>query len=199
MRDTDRLAMRLSNRVSIFPIATRRSFLAAIAACAVASSCGGCALLGGAFRPSNPEADRRAANQASRDALKELERLAALNPKKKLVVCFIGATGGSNAGTLSDATREYLDGREFRLIDKDAVKKAFKESGVRANNVFIPAERKKFADALGEDLDYILAGYVETTDASSEDGEESRGKRRVYKLELVDLETNEKREFVADL
>ena len=100
---------------------------------------------------------------------------------------------------------KYISGEELAKeygVSRAAVWKsvrALKESGVSANNVFIPSEREKFVDALGESVDYLLAGYVETREL---DGEESGGKekmKRVYKLELVELETSKKCEFVADL
>lgn len=155
-------------------------------------------MFGGPFRSSNPETDRRAAEKATRGALDELERCASINSDKKITVCFIGVTGGPNAGSLSESTRERLESGSFRLLEKSDVQAALKESGVRANDVFIPRERRKFVEALGEDVDFLLAGYIER--AKDEDDEErSKGKRMVYKLELVNVETNQKSEFIADL
>ena len=84
-----------------------------------------------------------------------------------------------------------------------------KESDVRANNLFIPTERKKFVAALGEPVDYLLAGYVERgivptdganqSDAQNADANENAKKGKIFKLELVELETNRKFEFVAPL
>lgn len=149
------------------------------------------------FHSSNPEADRRAADKAAKDALKELEREAKLHSDKKLVVCFIGVAGGSNAANLSTATRELLEEGDFRLLEKSAVQSALKESGVSPNNVFIPREREKFVAELGEDVDYFMAGYVEKQEEEDDDGKKS--KRTVYKLELVNVATNHKSTFVADI
>ena len=79
-----------------------------------------------------------------------------------------------------------------------------KESDVRANNLFIPTERKKFVDALGEPVDYLLAGYVErgtvpASGAQNAEASEDAPKVKIFKLELVELETNRKFEFVAPL
>ena len=86
-------------------------------------------------------------------------------------------------------------------MEKSATTAAFKESGVRANNVFIPTERKKFIDALGEDVDFLLAGYIENVnpDEDSDGSEARKGRRVVYKLELVDVESNQKSVFTTDL
>ena len=182
---------------------TRRRALFALGATslltAFASLESGCAAFS-SLKPVDAAITNRAAESASRDATRELERLATLHKDGRPSVCFIGVSGGPEAASLSDATRERLgEIKSVKFFEKTAVQAALKESGVSANNVFIPSEREKFVDALGESVDYLLAGYVETREL---DGEESGGKekmKRVYKLELVELETSKKCEFVADL
>ena len=198
MNGRNDVTMSHGNNDPKFPSEARRRFLTACACLTVLPLTEGCAMFGGAFHASDPVADRRAADKATRGALDELERCASLNSDKKLTVCFIGVTGGPNAGDLSNATRERLEGGSFRLLEKSDVQDALKESGVRANNIFIPNERRKFVEALGEDVDFLLAGYVERVD-TDEDEERSRSKRTVYRLELVEIETNKKSTFTADL
>ena len=181
---------------------TRRRALATLGATTLAVALnaveGGCAAFN-AFKSVDVGAATRAAENATRDASRELERLSALHTDRKLSVCFIGVAGGAEASSLSDATRERLgEVKGIKLFDKSTVQEALKESGVRANNVFIPTERAKFVDALGEPVDYLLAGYVEDVDL--EETAETKGKtQRAYKLELVELETNKKCEFLANL
>ena len=177
-------------------VAARRRFLAAFACLASAPFLGGCAVVE-VFHSSDPEADRRAANKATKDALKELEREASLHSDKKLVVCFIGVAGGGSAANLSAATRERLEQGNFRLLEKSAVHAALKESGVSPNNVFIPREREKFVAELGEEIDFLMAGYVEKIVEEDEDGKSI--KRTVYRLDLVNVATNRKSEFVVDV
>jgi hypothetical protein len=177
-------------------VASRRRFLASCALLAGTPFVGGCAVAN-MFHSSNPEADRRAADKATKDALKELEHEASLHSDKKLVVCFIGVTGGPNAANLSSATRELLEEGNFRLLEKNVVQAALKESGVSPNNVFIPKEREKFVSELGEEVDYFMAGYVEKQEDEDDEGEKS--KKTVYKLDLVNVATNRKSEFVAEI
>ena len=106
-------------------------------------------------------------------------------------------TGGPNAANLSSATRELLEEGNFRLLEKNVVQAALKESGVSPNNVFIPKEREKFVSELGEEVDYFMAGYVEKQEDEDDEGEKS--KKTVYKLDLVNVATNRKSEFVAEI
>lgn len=151
-----------------------------------------------------------AVEKATSEALQELQRLTVLNGKQNATLCFLGVSGKGDQSGLSEAARQQIEtGSSFRLLEKSAVQAALKESDVRANNLFIPAERKKFVAALGEPVDYLLAGYVEKgsvpTDganvsaAQNADASESAKKQTVFKLELVELETNRKFEFVAPL
>lgn len=151
-----------------------------------------------------------AVEKATSDALQELQRLTVLNGKQNATLCFLGVSGKGELGGLSEAARQQIEtGSSFRLLEKSAVQAALKESDVRANNLFIPAERKKFVAALGEPVDYLLAGYVEKgvvpTDganvsaAQNGDASGNAKKQTVFKLELVELETNRKFEFVAPL
>lgn len=151
-----------------------------------------------------------AVEKATSDALQELQRLTVLNGKQNATVCFLGVSGKGNLGGLSEAARQQIEtSSSFRLLEKSAVQAALKESDVRANNLFIPAERKKFVAALGEPVDYLLAGYVEkgsvpndganNSAAQNNDASENAKKQTVFKLELVELETNRKFEFVAPL
>lgn len=156
----------------------------------------GCATFG-SFHKSDPAVDERAAQKVAGEALAELDRLSALHKERKISVCFLGVTGGSNAASLSSTTRERLESGDFKLFDKSVVQDALKESGVQPNNIFIPNQRKKFTDALGEPVDYIMAGYVEKDLVDPED--EKSAKKNVYRLSLVEVETNKKVEFVADL
>lgn len=151
-----------------------------------------------------------AVEQATSEALQELQRLTVLNGKPNATLCFLGVSGKGDLGGLSEAARQQIEtSSSFRLLEKSAVQAALKESDVRANNLFIPTERKKFVDALGEPVDYLLAGYVEkgavpndganNSAAQNNDASESAKKQTVFKLELVELETNRKFEFVAPL
>lgn len=151
-----------------------------------------------------------AVEKATANALQELQRLTVLNGKQNATLCFLGVSGKGDLGGLSEAARQQIEtSSSFRLLEKSAVQAALKESDVRANNLFIPTERKKFVAALGEPVDYLLAGYVErgtvppvdanNTDASNADASENGPKVKVFKLELVELETNRKFEFVAPL
>ncbi|MBP3529852.1 MAG: hypothetical protein J6K25_01540 [Thermoguttaceae bacterium] len=151
-----------------------------------------------------------AVEKTTSDALQELQRLTVLNGKQNATVCFLGVSGKGNLGGLSEAARQQIEtSSSFRLLEKSAVQAALKESDVRANNLFIPAERKKFVAALGEPVDYLLAGYVEkgsvpsdganNSAAQNNDASENAKKQTVFKLELVELETNRKFEFVAPL
>ena len=147
-----------------------------------------------------------AVEKATSEALQELQRLTVLNGKQNATLCFLGVSGKGDQSGLSEAARQQIEtGSSFRLLEKSAVQAALKESDVRANNLFIPAERKKFVAALGEPVDYLLAGYVEkgtvpNADANASDAESDNAKKQtVFKLELVELETNRKFEFVAPL
>lgn len=191
-------------RESISGRVSRRQFIAGCAAMACLPTVG-CAAFGGFFAPS-PAATHDAADKATRGVMKELERAMKANPDKKPTLCFIGVTGGSCAADLSSMTRDILEGGSFKLIKKSDTQDALKESGVRPNNVFIPKERAKFVDALGTDVDYLLAGYVEKASDGDDDSasgddnfQTSHGKRMVYKLELVEVKTNRKSEFIGDL
>ena len=50
---------------------------------------------------------------------------------------------------------------------------------------------------LGEEVDYFMAGYVEKQEDEDDEGEKS--KKTVYKLDLVNVATNRKSEFVAEI
>ncbi|MBR5243294.1 MAG: hypothetical protein IKW13_03595 [Thermoguttaceae bacterium] len=145
-----------------------------------------------------------AVEKATSEALQELQRLTVLNGKPNATLCFLGVSGQGDLGGLSEAARQQIEtSSSFRLLEKSAVQAALKESDVRANNLFIPAERKKFVAALGEPVDYLLAGYVERgtvpTAGAQADASEDAPKVKIFKLELVELETNRKFEFVAPL
>ena len=178
---------------------SRRKFVIACICASCASLLPGCAT----FRHDKVKVDEGAARKAARDVVDELRRVAELPTyqKKKPTVCFLGVSGGGNSAEISATTRDILSEGNFRLVEKSATTAAFKESGVRANNVFIPTERKKFIDALGEDVDFLLAGYIENVnpDEDSDGSEARKGRRVVYKLELVDVESNQKSVFTTDL
>ncbi|MBR4834757.1 MAG: hypothetical protein IKU86_10580 [Thermoguttaceae bacterium] len=151
-----------------------------------------------------------AVEKATSDALQELQRLTVLNGKENATLCFLGVSGKGDLGGLSEAARQQIEtSSSFRLLEKSAVQAALKESDVRANNLFIPTERKKFVDALGEPVDYLLAGYVQDGGAPTENVDKPNAsnaesnaapkKTKVFKLELVELESNRKFEFVAPL
>ena len=195
MREHRRLTTDWNGNEDAGAVATRRRFLATCAVLAGAPLVGGCAVAD-IFLSSDPDADRIAANKATKDALKALEREASLHPDKKLVVCFIGVAGGGSAADLSAATRERLEQGNFRLVEKSAVQAALKASGVSPNNVFIPREREKFVSELGEDIDFLMAGYVERIVEEDEDGKKTR--RTAYQLKLVNVATNRTFEFGGD-
>ncbi len=143
-----------------------------------------------------------AVEKATSSALQELQRLTVLNGKQNATLCFLGVSGKGDLGGLSEAARQQIEASSsFRLLEKSVVQAALKESDVRANNLFIPTERKKFVAALGEPVDYLLAGYVEVGAVPTENAESSGNskKTKIFKLELVELETNRKFEFVAPL
>ena len=176
-------------------------FLAAFASTALVGCFGGKGDSENVAAVSSP-----AVEKATSEALQELQRLTVLNGKQNATLCFLGVSGKGDQSGLSEAARQQIEtGSSFRLLEKSAVQAALKESDVRANNLFIPAERKKFVAALGEPVDYLLAGYVEkgtvpNADANASDAESDNAKKQtVFKLELVELETNRKFEFVAPL
>lgn len=180
-------------------------FLAAFASTALVGCFGGKGDSENVAAVSSP-----AVEKATSEALQELQRLTVLNGKSNATLCFLGVSGKGELGGLSEAARQQIEtSSSFRLLEKSAVQAALKESDVRANNLFIPAERKKFVAALGEPVDYLLAGYVERgtvpTDganaSAAQNGETSENakKGKIFKLELVELETNRKFEFVAPI
>ena len=180
-------------------------FLAAFASTALVGCFGGKGDSENVAAVSSP-----AVEKATSEALQELQRLTVLNGKQNATLCFLGVSGKGDLGGLSEAARQQIEtSSSFRLLEKSAVQAALKESNVRANNLFIPAERKKFVAALGEPVDYLLAGYVEKgsvpTDganvsaAQNDEASENAKKVKIFKLELVELETNRKFEFVAPL
>ncbi len=166
------------------------------------------ATFAGCFGGSKDEGERvvavssPAVEKTTSSALQELQRLTVLNGKQNATLCFLGVSGKGDLGGLSEAARQQIEtSSSFRLLEKNAVQAALKESDVRANNLFIPTERKKFVAALGEPVDYLLAGYVEVGAAPNENAESSENakKTKIFKLELVELETNRKFEFVEPL
>ncbi len=149
-----------------------------------------------------------AVEQTVSGALADLQRLSTLSENKEPTICFLGVSGkapGAPASAFSAATRRQFESRSsFRTLEKSAVESALKESDVRANNLFIPAERKKFVAALGEPVDFLLTGSLEPgkkADSDDSDGESDSNAATgsIYKLELVDLATNKKYEYVAKL
>ena len=169
---------------------SRRAFVAAACAGMLAAPAG-CALFN---RPKkiDPSVFEPAVNRHS-----ELDQEKNTNP----TVCFLGVKGES-AESISEATRaELQDGEGYTLLKKEDVKEALSDAGIRANDVYIPAERKKFLRELGRPVDYFLAGYVEDVEerVDPNDEESQLVPKRVYRLELLCLETNKKSEFVADL
>ena len=150
-------------------------------------------------KPIDMTTAQHAVDETTRQVTAELERRVKLDGGKRPTVCFLGVMGDS-ATELSISTRSALDTSDsFRLLEKSVVQNALKESGVRANNIFIPAERKKFVEAVGEPVDYLIAGYVEYADPKEEEDGKSARASRVYRLELVNAETNVKSEFSAEL
>ncbi|MDO5309224.1 MAG: hypothetical protein Q4G03_06995 [Planctomycetia bacterium] len=143
-----------------------------------------------------------ASQETTSKVIREIQQRSTLSGEGTPTLCFLGVSG-DGAESLSTSTRTALEASSaFRLLDKSVVQAALKDSGVRANNVFIPAERKKLVDALGEPIDYLLAGYVESVSQDSdEDDEKSKGaaNKLIYRLELVNIETNVKSEFTAEL
>ena len=180
---------------------SRRAFVAAACAGMLAAPAG-CALFN---RPKkiDPSVFEPAVNRVTKVAIKELNRHSELDQEKKTdpTVCFLGVKGES-AESISEATRaELQDGEGYTLLKKEDVKVALSDAGIRANDVYIPAERKKFLRELGRPVDYFLAGYVEDVEerVDPNDEESQLVPKRVYRLELLCLETNKKSEFVADL
>lgn len=146
-----------------------------------------------------------AIEQTVSEALADLQRLSTLTENKEPTICFLGVSGkapGASASAFSAATRRQFESRSsFRTLEKSVVETALKESEVRANNLFIPAERKKFVAALGEPVDFLLTGSLESGKKadSDDDSVSSASAGAIYKLELVDLSTNKKYEYVAKL
>ena len=181
-------------------VLSRRAFCGAafVALCAAQ----GCAIFHRP-KPIEPAVFKPAVSKNVGRAIKEATRLSLLEEEKdeKPTICFIGVLGES-ADAISTATRDELElSNEIKTIDKNAMKVALKESGIKASEVYIPNKRKLFVESLGESFDYLLAGYVERVEerVDPDDEESATHARTVYRLELVNLETNKKSEFVADL
>ena len=175
---------------------TRRAFLA--------SSFGGmgtlCALGCSTFSrltTKTPVADASKIDDGTSQVKSELERYASANPTKKPLVCFVGVSG-AGAESISTVVREQLeDDEKYRVLPKNEMQDALKKSGVRDNNLFIPAEQKKFVKELAEPVDYILVGYVEKVQV--DESNEDKGKKDVLRLELVEVGKPQKASFVVDL
>ncbi|MBP5622066.1 MAG: hypothetical protein J6X44_08640 [Thermoguttaceae bacterium] len=177
---------------------SRRSFLGA---CLVGLSVApGCVSLS---RPKKIDAAvyEPAVAKTTRQVAEEIARLSVLNEGKKPKICFIGVLGDS-AVPISNATREKLEkSKEFNVVDEKKMQAAFKKSKISRSDVFRPQSREKFADALGESFDYILAGYVEDREerVDPNDEESKTIPKTVYRLSLFNLDTNAKSDFVAEL
>lgn len=199
---------------------SRRAFLGAACLCLCAAPTG-CAML---HRPKPIDAAvyTTAVSKTTSQALKEIKRQGSIEAvldkdkekdkdgangetksesKEKPVVCFIGVLGNS-AEEISNAARAELDdSAEIKLIGKAKFQAALKECGIRASEVYIPAQRKLFVEQLGESFDYLMAGYVETIEEPIDPNDENSKTydKTIFRLELVNMETNRKSEFTADL
>ena len=200
-----------SNSVESSVKLTRRALLAAALFGPVASTFG-CAMFN---KPKklDPSLCSRAVSKTTAEAVKEIARVSELDEtvqnesngdkksSKKPVVCFIGVLGNGAEDVSKAARAELEDAKGIRLIEKSAMTAALKESGIKGSEVYIPAQREKFVDALGEPFDYLLAGFVEDVEEHVDpDDEDSKTiPKTIFRLELVQLETNRKAEFTADL
>ena len=183
-----------------FKALTRRGFLAWSGMACACAYMNGCAVF---HRPRKIDASARsrAVESAVGQALKDMTRLANLNDGKKPLVCFLGVMG-EGAEEFSDSVREELArSREIETVSKSDIQAALKEAGVRGTEVYIPAQRKLFTSALGKEFDYLLAGYIEEAEEHVDpDDENSRTIRKmVFRLELVEMSTNKKAEYVEDV
>ena len=144
-----------------------------------------------------PTADAQKISEATSMVNNELERLSNASKGATPTICFLGVSG-AGAGSFSTAMREQLENEEkYRVLPQSKMQDAIKQSGVKANNLFIPTEQKKFVKELGEPIDYILAGYIETVPIDESD--EDKGKKDVFRLELVKIENSQKSSFIVDL
>ena len=177
---------------------SRRSFLGA---CLVGLSVApGCVSLVGS-RKIGAAVYEPAVEKTTRQVGEEITRVSVLNQGKKPKICFIGVLGDS-ASDISAATRAKLEkSKDFNVVDEKKMQAAFKKSKISRSDVFRPQSREKFADALGESFDYILAGYVEDREerVDPNDEESKTIPKTVYRLSLFNLETNAKSDFVAEL
>lgn len=178
---------------------SRRNFLQAFIASPIILSAG-CSIFN---KPKelDPSVYQRAVEKTTDNVVKELERLTKINNGKKPIVCFIGVLGVS-AEAISNATRAKLARRdEIQLIEKSKMTAALKESNIRASEIFIPAQRKLFANALNEPFNFILAGYVEDIEEKIDPNDENSKTipKTVFRLELFDLDSNKTFEFTEEL
>jgi len=144
-----------------------------------------------------PTPDSRKIDEATSQVKSELERFASVSKKEKPTVCFLGVSG-LGAEDFSTVAREQLeDDEKIHILSKSKMQDALKSSGIKANNLFIPVERKKFVQELGEPVDYIVAGYVEKVPIDESD--EDKGKKDVFRLDIVEVESSKKSSVVVDL
>ncbi len=175
---------------------TRRVFLAS-SLCGMGTLCALSCSTFSRLTSKAPTADARKIDEATSMVKNELERLSNASKRETPTICFLGVSG-AGAGSFSTATREQLENEEkIRVLSQSKMQDAIKQSGVKANNLFIPTEQKKFVKELGEPIDYILAGYIETVPIDESD--EDKGKKDVFRLELVEIESSQKSSFVVDL
>lgn len=121
--------------------------------------------------------------------------------KKKPVVCFIGVIGPSSEDVSKAARAQLQKSEDIKVIEKAKMTAALKSADIRASEVFIPVKRKKFAAELGESFDYLLSGYVEDVEehVDPNDDNSKTYTKTVFRLSLVDLDTNRTYDFTNDL
>ncbi len=177
---------------------SRRLFLVAFFVLSAVAP--GCASFG---RPKkiDSSAYEPAVAKTTRQVGEEIARLSALNEGKKPTVCFIGVLGDGSKEVSVETRVKLGKSKDFQTIDEDKMQAAFKKAKIKRSEIFMPQSREKFAEALGEPFDYILAGYVEDREEPVDpDDEESKTiVKTVYRLSLFNLDTNRKTEYIADL
>ncbi len=98
-------------------------------------------------------------------AVKGIKRQNIFEGKKEYTFCFLGirGTNGRDVEPVSNNVRVcFSQINNIHLVSSEKVEEAFKTSKIKRNNVFIPGDRRTFITALGEPVDYMVQGKIET-------------------------------------
>ncbi len=120
-----------------------------------------------------------------------------LSPSFPRKVCFVGVenAGGEEMGDIREDMAETIrtmvsQSDEFELIDSRLVTAGLRETGLRVDDLLLPAKRERFASALGgmdAPFDYIL--FAKVTTATTQDNRDSQVKYSLT-LDLVNVHTS---------